>query len=516
MDNIKNILDKYSEINVEADFTKLPEDILKALPHLKKAMDEITEIFIMQQNEKLPQHYKEVMSKGDNLTKKYYSFFKGPYNEFDNFKSPVNEIEDRRKGCAFYPDSMTDSQIIEKISSLEEDEKIKAEDHFSIIREKEGNLISIPYHIYYREYLEKASYELIKASEIIKHENLKKFLIIRAETLLNGDYRRCDTEWVKLTDSPIDLLIGPYEVYADSLLGIKATYESMLMIVDHEKCSALKEIENNLTNLSKLFPLPDSSKSAVGGAAPIVVVNQIYAAGEASSGVMPAAFNLPNDSWVRGNTGWKQVMLYNIMKAKFNTATLQIADKILEDSSKAQFEPLFTFVLLHEISHGLGPAYRKDGTEVAKALGSYYSALEETKADTGALFLILKAGGRFGIEKYDDEILLASYLSGIFRSVRFGIHEAHGLSNIIQLNWFMEKGNISYKSSKYSINSKNILNNAEELLTEVCRLEASASEEEADDFIQKYGIPDENLLKTLDSFKDIPVDIRAVFPDPEK
>ena len=515
MENFKYILEKYTEINVEADFSTLPDDIIKALPHLKNAMDVITDIFIMQQNEKLPAHFKEVMASGDNLTKKYYSFFKGPYNEFDNFKSPFKDIEDRRKGCAFYPESLTDSQILEQIKSLGNDEKIKAEDHFSVIREKEGKLISIPYHIYYRDYLEKASAELVKASEIINHENLKKFLITRAETLLDGDYRRCDTEWVKLTDSPIDLLLGPYEVYADSLLGIKATYESMLMIVDREKCAALKEIEDNLDNLSALFPLPDSSKSAVSGTAPIVVVNQIYAAGEAASGVMPAAFNLPNDSWVRGNTGWKQVMLYNVMSAKFNTATVEIAERVLEDSSKAQFDPLFTFVLLHEISHGLGPAYRKDGSEVSKSLGSYYPALEETKADTGSLFLILKAGGRYGIKKYDEEILLSSYLAGIFRSVRFGIHEAHGLSNIMQLNWFIEKGNISYSSSRYHISSKDILKNTDKLLTEICSLEASGSKEDAYNFIKKYGNPDENLLKTLNSLKDIPVDIRAVFPDPQ-
>ena len=513
MENIKSIIDKYREVEVEADFSDLSDDIIKALPYIRNAMDIITEIFLKQQNENLPEHYREIMSTDDELRKKYYSFFKGPYNEFENFKSPFTGIEDRRKGCAFYPDSMSDSEIIDSINSLDGDELENARDTFTVIRKTDGKLTSIPYHIYYSDLLSKAAEELRKAADIIRHENLKHFLITRADTLLNGDYRKNDSEWVKLTYSPIDLLIGPYEVYADSLLGLKATYESMLMIVDHEKCRALKEIEDNLDKLAEIFPLPNGAKSAVGGAAPIVVVNQIYAAGEAASGVMPAAFNLPNDSWVRGNTGWKQVMLYNVMKAKFNTATVNIAERVLTDSSKVKFEPLFTFVLLHEISHGLGPAYREDGTEVQKALSSNYSAIEEAKADTGALFLILKCGGRYGIEKYDVESVLSTYLAAIIRSVRFGIHEAHGMANIIQLNWFVEKGNIRYSDGRYSIESSSITESAEELLNRLCEIEASRSVKDAEDFIERYGKPSKNLLAILDNLDDIPVGIRPVFPE---
>ena len=513
MENLKNILSKFTEVKADADISSLPDDIKKALPHIKNAMDVITEIFLKQQNENLPENYREVMSSDDELSKQYYSIFKGPYNELENFKSPFSSIKDRRKGCAFYPESMCDSEIIERINSLPEDDKIKAMDHFTVVREKEGKLYSVPYHVYYKDLLEKASSELIKAAEIIQHENLKSFLVTRAETLLNGDYRKNDTEWVMLTDSPLDLLLGPYEVYADSLLGLKATYESMLMIVDHERCSAFKKTEESLEELSALFPLPDGSKSAVGRKAPVIVVNQIYAAGEASSGVMPAAFNLPNDAWVRGSAGWKQVMLYNVMKAKFNTATVRIAEKLFDDSSKVNFDSLFTFVLLHEISHGLGPAYRKNGSEVSKALSSFYSPVEEAKADTGALFLMLKAGGKYGIEKYDEEILLSSYLAGIFRSVRFGIHEAHGAANIIQLNWFTEKGNISTENGKYRVCSTGILESAEELLNNLCSIEASGTEKDAEIFIDKYGHPSDELLNMLEKLSDIPIAIRPVFPD---
>ncbi len=513
MDKIKKIIESYRAAEIEADISSLPEDIIKALPHIRNAMDVITEIFILQQNEDLPDHYKEVMSSSDETRKQYYSFFKGPYNELENFKSEFSGIPDRRKGCAFYPDTLSDSEITDKIMKLSPEELEKARDHYSVVREKGGGLVSIPYHVYYSDLLSEAASELRNAAGLISHSNLRSYLLTRAETLLSGDYRKNDSEWVRLTDSPIDIVIGPYEVYADALMGLKATYESMLMIVDHEKCSALKEIESNIDKLSELFPLPAGSVSAFGGSAPVVVVNQIYAAGEASSGVMPAAFNLPNDSWVRGNVGWKQVMIYNVMKAKFNTATKAIAQRVLDKREKISFDPLFTFVLLHEISHGLGPAYRKSGEEVSKALSSFYSTIEEAKADTGALYLILKAGGRYGIEKYDERVLLASYLSALFRSVRFGIHEAHGLANVIQLNWFAEKGNIETDSGIYKINSNGILESSGELLDKLCSLEASGTLKETEDFIERYGKPDKSLLSTLEKLEDIPVDIRAVFPD---
>jgi hypothetical protein len=513
MNTLKKVVDQFKEVQIESDLSVLTDDIRKALPHLCNAIDMITRIFLRQQHENLPEHYDEVMESGDEEKIRFYELFKGPYNQLTDFKSEFEGINDRRKGCAFYPEKLEDSRILEKIEQLNEEEKKLAWDHYTVIRGDEEGLEIIPYHIHYAEELAEVFDELEEAAGIIEHEELSSYLINRAEALVSGSYRDSDSQWVQLTDTPLDLVIGPFEVYADALLGIKATYESMLMIVDREKGEALKEIENNLENLALHFPMPASSKGAVGGMAPIIVVNQIYAGGEAGQGIMAAAFNLPNDAWVRGNVGWKQVMLYNVMKAKFPVVTAEIACKILQGGDRVAFDPFFTFVLLHEISHGLGPAYRKDGSEVAKCLGSSYVAIEEAKADTGALYLILKLGGQFGIEKYDDEVLLKTYLAGLFRAMRFGLHEAHGMSNLIQFNWLKEKGIISVSGDKFSITLDNLLETAHELLEKICYLEAAATEAEAGDFISRYGKPGGDVLKALESLKDIPIDIKAVYPD---
>jgi hypothetical protein len=512
VNDLKKIVKQFKEVQIEADLSVLSIDIQKALPHLCNAIDMITRIFLRQQHEYLPAHYDDIMESEEENRKKFYELFKGPYNPLTNYKSEFGDVKNRRKGCAFYPDTLEDCRIIDKIELLDEEDKKMAKDHYTIIRDMEVGLEIIPYHIYYASELGEIFDELEIAADLIENEELSTYLINKAEALISGSYRDSDCEWVRLKESPLDLVIGPYEVYADALLGIKATYESMLMIVDFKKGAALKEIENNLDKLAEVFPLPAESKGAMGGMAPIVVVNQIYSGGEAAQGVMAAAFNLPNDAWVRGNVGWKQVMLYNVMKAKFTAVTTEIAKKILHGGDNVDFEPFFTFVLLHEISHGLGPAYRKDGIEVAKSIGSSYVAIEETKADTGALFLILKLGGQYGIEKYNDEVLLKTYLAGLFRSMRFGVHEAHGMSNLIQFNWLWEKGIISIEGDKFSIKVGHILETAEALLEKICSIEAAATIEETEAFLEKYGKPGDEVLKALDSLVDIPTDIKAIFP----
>ena len=512
MKDLENIIKQFKKVEIEADFSLLSNDVQKALPHLCNAIDMITRIFLRQQHEFLPAHYDEVIHGDDTERKTFYELFKGPYNQLTDYKSEFKDINDRRKGCAFYPDTLEDCRILDKIELLDEEEKKLAKDHYTIIRDKQDGLEIIPYHVYYGSELAEVFDELEQAADMIEHEELSNYLVNRAEALVSGSYRDSDSQWVRLINSPLDMIIGPYEVYADALLGIKATYESMLMIVDHKKGAALKEIENNLGRLAEVFPLPAESKAALGGMAPIIVVNLIYSGGEAAQGIMAAAFNLPNDAWVRGNVGWKQVMLYNIMKAKFTAVTAEISKTILHNGENVDFDPFFTFVLLHEISHGLGPAYRKDGMEVAKSIGSSYVAIEETKADTGALYLILKLGGQFGIEKYDDEVLLRTYLAGLFRSMRFGIHEAHGMSNLIQFNWLREKGIISFDGEKFSIKADGILETAEELLEKVCYIEAASTEEETVSFLDQYGKPGEEILRALESLSHIPTDIKAEFP----
>ncbi len=506
-----DVLAQFKPVKLHSDDIPLTEDLKEALPYIKNAMDGITEIFLRQQNEYLPEHYDEIMDSDDEDRKSFYEFFKGPWNQLTDYKSEFDGIDDRPKGCAFYPADIEKEEFETFLETLSKEEKERFTDTYTVVVRDDDGLKAVPFHEYYNVELEYISENLEKAAEIVENEELSSYLKHRAETLLNGEYQHSDSEWVKMKNSPLELVMGPYEVYADAFMGIKATYESMLLVVDREKGDALAEIESNLNKLAEIFPVPEGSKPAVGGMAPMVVVNQIYSAGEAAQGIMASAFNLPNDPWVRGNVGWKQVMIYNVMQAKFNTCTKVIAERVLENGT-ALFDPYFNFVLLHEVSHGLGPAYRSNGENVAKCIGSAYTAVEEAKADTGALYLLLHLGGKYGIPEYKPEELFESYFAGLFRSMRFGVHEAHGAANVIQFNWFMEKGVITLEhDGRFTLNVAELTKHTDELLNTICDIEANATPEKAQEFLKKYAKPGKEITDTLDKLKDIPIDIRAEY-----
>ncbi len=511
----KEILSKLKPVTLSLDEKLISKDLKDAIPHLKKAMDALNRIYLKQQDEKLPELYDKTMQGTDETLKDFFRAFNGPWNTLENYVSILPETENRRPGCSFYPEDFDKKDFEKFTSTLSKADQDRFLDHYTVVRKKApGAYEAIPYHKYYEKDLKVLASHLEKASEIIKHPELKEFLKERAATLLTGDYRTSDSTWVKLKKTPLELIMGPFEVYDDAALGIKASYESMLMVVDQEKGAALSTIEQNIKHLADYIPLPHGSKAAVGGLAPITVVHEIYGTGEAAAGINASAFNLPNDPWVRKNVGWKQVMIYNIMQAKFENCTRRIAQKLVEGGDETRFESYFFTVLLHEVSHGLGPAYRQNGEPVSKCMGPQYTPVEEAKADIGALYILLKCGDQYGIPRFAPEVLLKSFLAGLFRSIRFGLHEAHGAANIVQFNWFMEHGTIEVKSDgRFVAKPHGLEKTTYELLEKLATLEASATPEEAKAFLERYAKPTPVIEKAIASLSDIPVDIRVTWPD---
>ena len=506
-------LAKFRPVNLTLDASPLPADVLEALPLIKGAMDAITDVFLCQQDEALPELWARVMGGDDEELKALFRFCKGPWDQLDDHASVMEGVEARRPGCAFYPPDLTRRELEAFAGKLEPEAKEALLRDTTLVRREGDALAWAPYHEAYRDLLLPARDKLVRASQIVEHPGLKAYLELRGESLVDGRYRDADAAWVRLQDAPIELVLGPYEVYADALMGLKATYEGMLFVNDTERAARLATIAQNLGHLAAAFPVPGGAKAAVGGVAPIVVAHQIHASGDASAGLMASAFNLPNDPWVRGHVGWKQVMIHNVMKAKFESCGLPIAADIVEGGGRADFEAYFYFVLLHEVSHGLGPAYRADGTSVSKSLGKHYTAIEEAKADTGSIYLLHRLAGRHGLPGFDVEQLLDAYLPGLFRSMRFGLQEAHGAANIIQFNWFQERGVIRQTASgRYATDATRFAGAMSDLLATLTGLQATATVDQAGAFVERYAKPGSDLVRAIASLAHIPIDIRATFP----
>ncbi len=521
MKDPQSILNEFREVELPWEHDAVPACCIAAFPHLKKACDICTDIFLKQQNNYT--NYEDVMRSGSETKRAFYRAFLGPWNSIDGFASVFPEEPARSLSLGLYPEDLSADELKTAAAELSREAAARFYSNYTVLkRNAAGALEAVDYHVEYAADLTRLAAELARAAKIVRDgaasESAKTaclafadYLELRGAALISGDYRKADADWVRLRDIPLEFVIGPYEVYFDRLAGVKAAYEAMLFSVDKKAGEALHAVEKGLKDIAAAFPLPNGSKAALGGLAPIVVVDQLYAGGEARQGVMPAAFNLPNDPWVRGTVGWKQVMIRNVMKMKFETCSVPIAEAVLGKSS-ASFDPFFSFVLFHEVSHGLGPAYRANGSDVASSIGPSYTAIEEAKADTGSLHILLSLGGRHGVPEYDARAILDNHVAGLFRSMRLGFSDAHGAANLIEFNWAAEKGVFGWNSSGWLNASEAALPVATaSLLQKLCEIEAGASAAEAAVFVKRYTTVSPELEKTIGRLKSIPTDIRAKY-----
>ncbi len=441
----------------------------------------------------------------------------GPFDRLDHNKPFIGD-EQKPKGANFYPEDMTKEEFTNWIKANSSDDS-SFTSSFTVIRREQGKLIAIPYSEFYKTELTKAASLLKEAAEYADNQSLKKYLMLVAKAFETNNYFDSDMAWMDLKDNKIEVIIGPYEVYEDELFNYKASYESFVTIKDSAESEKLQKFGNYLKDIENHLPIEDKYKNTQrGNESPIVVVNEVYSAGDTKAGVQTLAFNLPNDERVRKAKGSKKVMLKNISDAKFEKQLIPIS-KIVLDSSQlpyVTFDAFFSHALMHEMSHGVGPGFitvngRK--TEVSKELKETYSTIEECKADVlgmyNNIFMIDK--GLFP-KTFANETWV-TFLGGIFRSVRFGITEAHGSGNAIIYNYLLEKGGYEYnpETNKAKVNFDKIYGSVKELAHILLTIEATGNYDGAKELIKKYAVISPSMRTLIDELSGIPVDIKPVF-----
>jgi hypothetical protein len=415
---------------------------------------------------------------------------------------------------------MTKEEFNKWIAALSEKEREQAIGFFSTIhRNPDRTLQIVPYSKEYREWLKPTSRLLKDAAGLTENKTLKKFLSTRADAFLSDNYYASDVAWMEL-DAPIDLTIGPYETYMDEVFGYKAAFEVFVTLRDDAESAKLTKFSGYLQDIENNLPLDSKYRNPkLGAMSPIRVVEVVYAAGEGNRGVQTAAFNLPNDEKVIRDKGSKRVMLKNMQEAKFVKVLIPISNVVLEPAqqSKVSFEAFFTHILAHELMHGLGPhniTVNGKATNVRKELKDLYSAIEEAKADITGLFALqyLVDKGLLG-KKMEDE-MYTTYLASAFRSVRFGINEAHGKGVSLIFNYLTDEAAIwiDEKAGTFSIDETRIKKAVEKLTRAILTLEAEGSYSNAKEMLDTYGVVRPEMQKALDRLRDIPVDIEPNFP----
>ena len=517
---LKEQISKFVPTELKFDSNLLDERqkmVVEKLYQASKVMDSIFLDQVYSKNYEIKANLEKQNTEVAKLQLELFDIMFGPFNRLEHNK-PFIGTETKPLGANFYPEDMTKEEFESWIKNHPDDEKSFTSE-FTVIRRQDGNLVAIPYSTYWKAKLTQASNLLKEAAEYADNPTLKKYLNSRADAFLSNDYYQSDMDWMDVKDNTIEVVIGPYEVYEDDLFNYKASFESFLTIKDAEESKKLDVFKQYLRDMEMHLPIPDQYKNLDRGSeSPLAVVNEIFTAGDTKAGVQTLAFNLPNDERVREAKGSKKVMLKNVAHAKYDKLLIPIANIVLDPDQLqfVTFNSFFTHTLMHEMSHGIGPGFitvngRK--TEVRKELQETYATLEECKADIlgmyNNVFMIEK--GVFP-ESFEKETY-ATFLAGIFRSVRFGINEAHGGGNAIIYNYLLEKGGYEYNSEtqKVKVNFDKITPALRNLANLILMIQAKGDYQGAKDLITKYVINSPSMQVLRDKLSSLPVDIKPIY-----
>ncbi|OLE66256.1 MAG: hypothetical protein AUG03_00740 [Acidobacteria bacterium 13_1_20CM_2_68_14] len=521
--DIRARLKAYAPVKLQVDLSQLGVRDREALGKIVAAVDAVDEIYWKQMGRQALEARQAFAGATDPVDRLYRDFILINYGPFDvrnnneRFIAFGSSSGPRLPGAGFYPDDMKKEDFEGRLQAFpelrEEFEKMN-----TLIRRVDGTLVAIPYETVYLDQLAAASRTLAEAAALVSSPSLRRYLSLRSEALLRGDYYASDLAWLDVKDNPIDVVIGPIETYDDALLGLKASYEGAALVKDAKESRALQVYEENLEGMAKALPVEERFKQSNTGGNVLEVLNVVRFSGDFNAGIKTVAASLPNDERVIQDKGARKQIYKNVLEAKFDTILQPIARLFLpkKDWDLVTKESFVTNVLLHELSHTLGVDYvagKKDLT-VRKALLENYSAIEEAKADVVGIFNMqyLVAQEIFSEEEVEQN--RATYLAGIFRSVRFGTEDAHGRANALQLNYLLSAGGIEFdrKKGEFSVHPKKFDPAITSLAKELLEIEGTGDYARAGELLKTHGELDPAVRDALAKTREVPVDVTFTYP----
>jgi hypothetical protein len=519
---------RFAPADIGADLSALPKNERDALARLVDAARVMDALFLRQVwagNNAMLQELSRLAAApaGPRASRTaaarlhYFLINKGPWDRLNHNQPFVPGAPPKPDGANFYPAGATKEETQQWLDSLSGDEKAAAAGFFTTIRRGEDHFLVIPYSIEYQGELALAADLLRQAADLTSSATLKKFLTTRADAFLSNDYYASDVAWMEL-DSAIEPTIGPYEVYEDEWFNFKAAFEAFITVRDEAETKKLQAFSDHLQELEDNLPIdPKYRNPKLGALAPIRVVNEIFAAGDGNRGVQTAAYNLPNDERVVREKGTKRVMLKNVQDAKFRMVLLPISKVALPaaDQAKVSFDAFFTHILMHELMHGLGPhgiTVNGRSTTVRQELKETYSTIEEAKADVSGLWALRYLADHKQLDPAVARSMYTTFLASAFRSIRFGVNEAHGRGIAIQLNSFLDAGAFKARpDGTFTVDAAKIGDAVTALTRELMTLQAEGDSAKAKDLIDRLGVVRPEIQKVLDRLADVPVDIEPKF-----
>jgi hypothetical protein len=517
---------RFAPVDIGADLRALPANERQALARLIEAARIVDALFLRQSwagNESLLVELIGDASPRGRARLHYFLINKGPWSRLDLDAPFIPGVPAKPGGANFYPAGATRDEVEAWHRTLTEAGRARATGFFTTVRRgPDGTFIAVPYSQEYQGELALLAALLREAAQLTTQRTLKTFLSKRADALLDNDYQASDVAWLEL-DSSIEPTIGPYEVYEDEWFNAKAAFEAFITVRDEAETAKLKRFAGELQWLEDHLPIdPALRNPKLGALAPIRVVDVIFSAGDGNRGVQTAAFNLPNDERTVAEKGSKRVMLRNIQEAKFRRVLVPVSQVALApaDHASLSFEAFFTHILMHELMHGLGPHNITVGgraTTVRQELKDTYSSLEEAKADISGLWALQQLVDKGVIDKSIEKGLYTTFLASAFRSIRFGLSEAHGKGIALQLNYLLDHGSFKVAADgTFTVDPARIKEGVAALTREIMTLQARGDSARARDMLARLAVVRPPVQQVLDRLRAVPVDVEPRFVTAEE
>ncbi|WP_075007430.1 dipeptidyl-peptidase 3 family protein [Stigmatella aurantiaca] len=513
---------RFAPVDLKADLSKLPENEKRALAKTLQAARLMDVLFLRQSwvgNEALLLDLLKDTSPLGRARLQAFLLNKGPWSRLDEGRPflPGIPAEPPAQGN-FYPAGATKEDVERWVKTLSEPQQREATGFYTTLRRApDGKFITVPYSVEYQGELSQAAQLLREAAALTKQPTLQAFLTARADAFLSNDYYASEVAWMEL-DASIEPTIGPYEVYEDNWFNYKAAFEAFITLKDETETQKLSRFSGELQWLEDRLPIdPKMRNPKLGALAPISVVNSVFSSGDANRGVQTAAFNLPNDERVTAEKGSKRVMLKNVQEAKFQQVLKPIAQVALpaKDRKDVSFDAFFTHILMHELMHGLGPhtiTVNGKPTTVRQALQVSSSATEEAKADISGLWALQQLVNKGVLDKSLERTMYTTFLASAFRSIRFGIDEAHGKGVALQLNHFLDTGAVKVNADgTFSVVPEKMQASVESLTKQLMELQGRGDRAQAEALLAKQGVVRPEVKRVLDKLQNVPVDIAPRF-----
>jgi hypothetical protein len=497
----------YADFTLTADLTYLTEDQREMIGVLIEAANIMDDLFWRQAYGDEYRSFLDSLGVGDEG--RFAEINYGPWDRLDGNRPFVKGVGPKPAGANFYPADMT-------IEEFEAAYLPGKNGLYSFVRRDEnGALTLVPYHVAFGAELKAAAGLLRQAADLAESQDFANYLKLRAAALISDDFQISDLYWMDVKDNEIDVVIGPIETYEDQLFGYRAAYSAYVLIKDMDWSANLARFATFLPELQEGLPVPDAYKMETPGSdADLNAYDVVYYAGDSNAGSKTIAINLPNDEEVQLQKGTRRLQLKNAMRAKFDKILEPIGGVLVDESQRQHisFDAFFANTMFHEVAHGLGIKYTIDGeSTVGEALRDVASSIEEGKADVLGLYMVTSLYDAGELGDVDLRDYYVTFMTSVFRSIRFGASSAHGKANMVRFNFFTEAGAFvrDAETGRYRVDFERMRDAMTDLSRLLLTLQGDGDYQGAAKLTSSKGVIGAQLQADLDRLTQasIPVDI---------